>query len=257
MQDLKSRIAALYEGSSNSAVRFRYSVIIFDALTILFFIATAHVAHGLLLIAISQILVRQASINLAARLWIAKNRKAFFWQVYTLADVVVIVTLLLDPLFSGSLAFLRILRALRLIHSYHLLRDLRRDSAFFRRNEDALLAGINLFVFIFATTMTVLIFFIDETQTQSPYIDALYFTVATLTTTGFGDITMASPAGKMFSVFVMVVGVALFVRLAQAIFQPQKVRYTCPTCGLTRHDIDAVHCKHCGEQLKILTGGVD
>jgi voltage-gated potassium channel len=68
---------------------------------------------------------------------------------------------------------------------------------------------------------------------------------------------MASPAGKMFSVFVMVVGVALFVRLAQAIFQPQKVRYTCPTCGLTRHDIDAVHCKHCGEQLKILTTGVE
>lgn len=257
MQKLKSRLAALYEGTSKGAVRFRYSVIIFDALTILFFIATAHVAHGLLLIAISQVLGVIIGMDLAARLWIAKNRKAFFWQVYTLADVVVILTLLLDPLFSGSLAFLRILRALRLIHSYHLLRDLRRDSSFFRRNEDALLAGINLFVFIFATTMTVLIFFIDETQTKSPYIDALYFTVATLTTTGFGDITMASPAGKMFSVFVMVVGVALFVRLAQAIFQPQKVRYTCPTCGLTRHDIDAVHCKHCGEQLKILTGGVD
>ncbi|MDE4133721.1 ion channel [Phaeobacter sp. QD34_3] len=257
MQDLKKRTALLYEGASKGAVRFRYGVILFDALTILFFIATAHVAHGLLLNTISQILGVIIGLDLAARLWIAKDRKAFFWQIYTLADLVVIVTLLLDPLFAGSLAFLRILRALRLIHSYHLLRDLRRDSTFFRRNEDALLAGINLFVFIFATTMAVLIFFIDETQTQSPYIDALYFTVATLTTTGFGDITMASPAGKMFSVFVMVVGVALFVRLAQAIFQPQKVRYTCPTCGLMRHDIDAVHCKHCGEQLKILTGGVD
>ncbi|ANP38306.1 ion transporter [Phaeobacter gallaeciensis] len=257
MQNLKKRINTLYEGASPGAVRFRYGIIIFDGLSILFFIATAHVDHGPMLIAISQLLGVIIGLDLAARLWIARNRKAFLWQIYTLADVTVIVTLLLDPLFSGSLAFLRILRALRLIHSYHLLRDLRRDSEFFRRNEDALLAGINLFVFIFATAMAVLIFFIDETQTQSPYVDALYFTVATLTTTGFGDITMASPAGKMFSVFVMVVGVALFVRLAQAIFQPQKVRYTCPTCGLTRHDIDAVHCKHCGEQLKILTTGVE
>ena len=87
--------------------------------------------------------------------------------------------------------------------------------------------------------------------------DALYFTVATLTTTGFGDITMSGPAGKLFSVFVMVVGVALFVQLARAIFQPQKVRYKCKECGLLRHDLDAVHCKHCGTRLKIETPGIE
>lgn len=257
MPTFKKIVQHLYLGSDPAAVRFRYGVILFDVLTIFFFVATAHIPHGSLLVLISQGLGVLIALDLAARLWIATNPRKLLLRIYSLGDLVVIITLLLDPLFSGSLAFLRVLRALRLIHSYHLLRDLRRDSAFFRRHEDIVIASVNLFVFIFATAMAVLVFFIDETISQSPYIDAIYFTVATLTTTGFGDITMQTPAGKLFSIFVMVVGVALFVRLAQAIFQPTKVKYTCRTCGLNRHDVDAVHCKHCGGQLKIVTAGVE
>jgi voltage-gated potassium channel len=77
-----------------------------------------------------------------------------------------------------------------------------------------------------------------------------------LTTTGFGDITMNDSVGRLLAVVIMVVGVALFLRLAQAIFSPRKVAYTCPDCGLTRHDPDAVHCKHCGRVLKIETEGM-
>jgi len=51
------------------------------------------------------------------------------------------------------------------------------------------------------------------------------------------------------------VGVALFFRLAQAVFRPAKVRYTCPSCGLNRHEPDAVHCKHCGQTINIATEG--
>jgi voltage-gated potassium channel len=53
----------------------------------------------------------------------------------------------------------------------------------------------------------------------------------------------------------MVVGVALFLRLVQTIFRPEKVRYRCPDCGLNRHDLDAIHCKHCGRVLNIQTEG--
>ena len=54
----------------------------------------------------------------------------------------------------------------------------------------------------------------------------------------------------------MVVGVTLFVRLARAVIRPQKVRYECPDCGLQRHDVDAIHCKHCGATIHIETEGV-
>ena len=50
----------------------------------------------------------------------------------------------------------------------------------------------------------------------------------------------------------MIVGISLFLRLAQAVFRPGgKVRHPCPRCGLQRHDADAVHCKACGLVLNI------
>ena len=40
-------------------------------------------------------------------------------------------------------------------------------------------------------------------------------------------------------------------RIAQALFRPKKVRFACASCGLQRHEPDAVHCKACGELLNI------
>jgi voltage-gated potassium channel len=56
-------------------------------------------------------------------------------------------------------------------------------------------------------------------------------------------------------VLIMIFGVSLFIRLAQTLFRPQKVHYECPKCGLSRHDPDAVHCKHCGAVVNIPTEG--
>lgn len=254
MARIKQTVKFLYIAHDPVSVWFRYCLILFDAASIVFFVSTANVPHGPGITLASLCVGFLILLDFLARLWIAKDRWKLLRKIYTLADIVVIASLLLEPFLPGNLAFVRILRALRLIHSYHLLRDLRRDSQFFRTHEDAVIAAINLLVFVFATSTAVLVFFIPDSSPHA-YIDALYFTMATLTTTGFGDITLVTPAGKLFSVFIMVVGVALFVRLAQAVFMPQKVRHKCPNCGLYRHDPDAVHCKHCGETLRIETGG--
>ena len=92
-------------------------------------------------------------------------------------------------------------------------------------------------------------------QATNPHIanwaDALYFTVTALTTTGFGDITLPGTTGRLISVVIMLAGVTLFLRLAQALFRPTKVRFRCQACGLGRHEPDAVHCKACGALLNI------
>ena len=49
----------------------------------------------------------------------------------------------------------------------------------------------------------------------------------------------------------MLTGVTLFIRLAQTLFRPHKVRFPCDNCGLQNHDPDAVHCKACGIVLCI------
>ena len=81
------------------------------------------------------------------------------------------------------------------------------------------------------------------------------FTVTTLTTTGFGDITPMGTWGRMLAVGVMIFGVSLFLRLLQVLFRPTKVRHECAQCGLLLHDPDAVHCKHCGALVHIRTDG--
>ncbi|MCX8227611.1 MAG: ion channel [Sulfitobacter sp.] len=255
MEELHRTIRLLYTGQSQSARRFRYGLIFFDALTIVYFIATAALPATPATAALNFLLGLLILLDLVARLWVSDNPRRELTRIYTLVDLLVVASVLLAPLLTGNLAFLRVLRGLRLIHSYHLLRDLRRESLFFRRHEDAILAAVNLFVFIFVTTSLVFVLAFDEEAGIAGYVDALYFTGATLTTTGFGDITMTTTGGKLLSVFIMVVGVALFLQLARTIFQPTKIKYKCPECGLNRHEPDAIHCKHCGEPLKIETDG--
>ena len=255
MEELHRTLRLLYTGQSQRARRFRYGLIIFDALTIVYFIATVALPTTPFATVVNTGLGLIIVLDLAVRLWISDKLSRELMRIYTLADLVVVLSLLLAPLITENFAFLRVLRGLRLIHAYHLLRDLRHESPFFRRHEDAILAAVNLFVFIFVTTSFVFVLAFDEEAGIAGYVDALYFTVATLTTTGFGDITMTTTGGKLLSVFIMVVGVALFVQLARTIFQPSKIKHKCPECGLNRHETDAIHCKHCGEPLKIETEG--
>ena len=254
---LHRAVRLLYSGRSRQAVRFRYGLIAFDLATIVYFIATATVPLTPALIALNTGLGLAILADFAARLLIAPDKLKLLRQIYVLADIVVILALLFEPFVAQNLGLLRVLRGLRFLHSYHLMRDLRRDNALFRRHEDAVLAAVNLFVFVFVTTAVVYVLEFGQAAGPAGYIDALYFTVATLTTTGFGDITFDDPLGKLLSVFIMIFGVALFVRLAKAIFQPARVRHRCPDCGLSRHERDAIHCKHCGRELAIETEGLE
>lgn len=192
--------------------------------------------------------------DLVARIYIDDRPLRCFFSFTTAADVLVILSLFL-PVFIDNLGFLRVVRALRVLRSYHLVRDLRTDAPFFARNEDVILRGINLLVFIFVVTSIVFVTQNDMNPQITNYVDALYFTITTLTTTGFGDITLQGQGGRLLAVLIMVIGVGLFLRLLQAIFRPNKVQYECPDCGLLLHDPDAVHCKHCGHLLHIRTEG--
>ncbi len=257
MEELHRTVRLLYTGRSKKAQWFRYGLIVFDTLSIIYFIAATALPSTTVTRLVNTLLGVLILLDLVLRLWISDNRRREMTRIYTVADVIVVASLLLAPIFSDNLGFLRVLRGLRVIHAYHLLRDLRRESPFFRRNEDVILAAVNLLVFVLVTTSLVFVIGFEKHAGVAGYVDALYFTVATLTTTGFGDITMTTPGGKLLTVFIMVVGVALFVQLARALFRPSSIRYKCPECGLTRHDLDAIHCKHCGEPLKIETEGID
>ena len=250
----RDTLHALYHGWDQKARVFRFSLLAFDIVSIAFFLVTAVIRDAHWIYWVDAFIAVIILADLTARFYISNRRTSLLKQLVTWVDIVVIISLLLPFLFE-NLLFLRVLRALRLLRTYHVLRDLRSESPFFSRNEEVVHAGINLGVFIFVMAAIVFVAQVRGNPMISNYVDALYFTVAALTTTGFGDITLQGNSGRLLSVFIMVVGVALFLRLVRTVFQPIRVSHRCPDCGLNRHDRDAVHCKHCGRVVDIETDG--
>ncbi|QSH39212.1 ion transporter [Candidatus Kaiserbacteria bacterium] len=184
-----------------------------------------------------------------ARLWISPRRLSFVFNVFSVIDILVIVSLF-APLLVGNLALLRVLRSLKILRTYYLVNLAKKESKTIYQYSATLESLLNFFVFLAIMTAIV---FVAEAQFNphiNSYLDALYFTVSTLTTTGYGDVTAAGPWGKMLSVVAMLIGITLFLQLTRTIFHGAKVHYTCPNCGLSAHDIDAIRCKHCGEPVK-------
>lgn len=251
---IRDRLRLLYEGRSRRARRFRIALLVFDIAVVVFFVVTTFFHHHPWIIRVDYALGLVLLADLAARWWISEATGKFLTRPIVIVDIVVILSLLASGLVE-NLAFMRVLRTLRLLRSYHVLNDLRRYSRFVRRQEEVILSAVNLVVFVFVVSALVYVLQVRDNPGISHYLDALYFTVTTLTTTGFGDITLSGRAGRLLAVVIMIVGVGLFLRLLQAIFRPVKVAFECPECGLERHDRDAVHCKHCGHVLHITTRG--
>ena len=253
---LHAEINALYHGASPRARYFRWSLLVFDCITILYFIVASFFHHVDDLHVVEEAIGIIYLLEFAARLFISTQRLRTVFNPVGLADLIVIASLL-APSLAENYSFLRVIRALRLLRSYHMIRNLRQQSRFVRIHEDVIFSIVNLLVFIFVITAVVYVTQVGSNPYIHDYFDALYFTVATLTTTGFGDITLVGTGGHILAVLIMIFGISLFLRLIQTIFRPGKVRYECPACGLSRHDADAVHCKHCGKVLHITTEGAD
>jgi len=238
----------LYEGESVRAVRFRYGLLLFDLLTIIYLAITSFVVGSPLLELVDAAIGLGVLMEFLARLWVSRRPLHDLFHPLGLADVAVIISFLV-PIGGYRFGFLRALRVLRLFRSYLIVSRMKRDFPIVRRNYDTIVAGTNLFVFLFGMTAVVY-----ETQHwHNPaignYLDALYLTVATLTTTGFGDVTLTGTGGRLLAIVMMIVGVSLFVRMVQVLFRPRRMHHKCPSCGLSEHESDAIYCKRCATLL--------
>ena len=246
---IRARLHELYHGQSKRSVRFRLGVIALDFLLIGFFVVAPFIRDTPVFLIIDYVVAFILALDILARALAADRWQDWIRKPTTWLDIFVLATLLF-PFWLFNLAFLRVLRLWTLVHSDFFWETVghRYDNT---RWEEAVRAGTTLVTFVFVMTGFVYTSFARVHPRIHGYVDALYFTIATLTTTGFGDIVLPGTWGRVISIVTMLTGISLFVRLAQALFRPYKIRFTCPTCGLRRHDVDAVHCKACGELLNI------
>jgi voltage-gated potassium channel len=254
LNSLRNQLRLLYHGRSAAAERFQLLVLAIDLAIIAFFIFTPVIRDTATFLWIDYSIAALLGLDILARALASTNIPRPFLQVTTWIDLFILATLLF-PASLDNFGFLRILRLWTVSQSGQLWRPLRR--AGFENWRDSGQSIVNLVTFLFLLTGFIYTFFFRSQGGLEGYIDALYFTVAAITTTGFGDIVLPGPWGKLTSIAAMIIGITLFIRLAQALFRPFKVYYPCPKCALQRHDPDAVHCKACGHLLAIPDEGTD
>lgn len=245
---LRSRVRALYFGHTQSAARFQGLLLALDLLIIGFFIAGQFIAHLPWFWIVDAAIAVFLAIDLFARLFALGSVRRLLKYPITWVDLIVLATLLL-PTLLANWGFLRILRLWGVVQSERFWNVLARGRFDDTNIEDITKSIITLVTFIFLAAGLTQALFIGEHPKLNNFVDAIYFVVTSLTTTGYGDITIDTAFGRLFSVALMLTGISLFFSIAQKVFSPPQKMVSCSVCGLDRHDPDAKFCKQCGDRL--------
>jgi voltage-gated potassium channel len=245
----------LYSGHGRWPSIFRWSMLVFDLVTIAIFLVHPLItwhdgvpeSKGVWLY-VDMAIAIVITLDFFSRLYIERHKWRFFLNIINLADLAVVATLIV-PLFAQNLVFLRVLRVVRLVRAYDYLDQRHGLSGWLRVNSFVMSKIVNLVVFVFLVTAVVYVNQVHVNEDMHSYLDALYFTIGTLTTVGLGDITLTGVYGRWITIAIMVLGITLFLQLIRAVAIGDKSKRTCPACSLDLHDRDAAHCKRCGASL--------
>jgi voltage-gated potassium channel len=195
------------------------------------------------------------------RLWTVRRPLRYATSFYGVVDLLAILPTYLALVFPGahSLAVVRVLRMLRIFRILKLGHMV--DAAGLLRRS---LVASRHKIIVFLTTVATLIVIIGSlmyvieggTNGFTSIPRSLYWTVVTITTVGYGDITPRTELGQVLAAFVMLLGytiIAVPTGIVSAELAEQRrieiSTQACPACGRGGHEYDAKHCKHCGEKL--------
>ena len=180
---------------------------------------------------------------------------------FGLVDLLAVLPTYLSALIPGGQYFIviRILRLLRVFRVFKLVPYLGEA----RLLLTALKASARkILVFLYTVLMLAVIFgaamyVVEGAERGFTSIPrSIYWTIVTMTTVGFGDITPQTPLGQMLASVIMIIGYGIIavptgivtVELAQSV-QRRVSTQACPACSAEGHDHDARHCKSCGSPL--------
>lgn len=243
---LRSRLRDLYYGHTQSALRFQGVLLVLDLAIVGFFIFSQFIRDPAWFWLIDAGIAAFLALDMAAKWYALGTLRRWLRYPSTWADIVVLATLVIPALNFG---FLRVLRLWTLVHRerfWNVLGGGRWDDTHI---EDLAQAIATLATFVFIAAGLTQALFLRQHPELNHFVDAIYFVVSSLTTTGYGDITLHGPWGRLFSVGLMIAGISLFLSIAQKVVTTPKKIVRCTDCGLDRHDLDAKYCKVCGTVL--------
>lgn len=159
-------------------------------------------------------------IEYFARIWVAdfgskeklKSRLSYIFSFYGIIDLVAFLPVLLFTAYGGS-TVLRLLRVVRLVQIMKIrafTKAIKKVSSALSSSKNELFISLSVslaLVFIGA----VLMYFVEGSTQPEAFGSvprALWWSIATLTTVGYGDVYPVTTLGKLIAAFVAFVGIA-------------------------------------------------
>jgi len=182
---------------------------------------------------------------------------------YGIIDLMSITPSYLSLFLPGAhyLLVIRILRVLRIFRVLKLVRFINQANILVNALKASRLK-IAIFMFTISTLLIVFgstMYLIEGPENGFTNIPvSIYWSVVTLTTVGFGDITPKTDLGRAVSAIVMIVGYAIIAvptgiftaELSKEMKKQRKAdQRTCPRCRHPGHEKDANYCRICGTEL--------
>lgn len=187
----------------------------------------------------------------------------YIFSFFGIIDLLAILPMYLSFFFVGSKVF-SIIRALRLLRLFKILNHPKftGQSMHLLKALQASRGKITVFLYfvLISTILIGSIMYVVEGEengfTSIPM--SIYWTIVTLTTVGYGDISPGTPLGQFIASLVMILGygiIAVPTGIVTAEFtktnanktEPEKNK--CENCGTVNHQPNAKFCYHCGYPL--------
>lgn len=152
------------------------------------------------------------TIEYLLRIYAAKSRVRFFFSFFGLVDLIAIL-----PFYLALGMDLKSLRAIRLFRILRLFKFLRYGNTLEKMKKSFNIIKRELFLFTLATLLLLyfssigIYYFENEAQPEvfTSLFDAMWWSVATLTTVGYGDVYPITNGGKIFASAIVFIGLGL------------------------------------------------